>query len=129
MPITTISAGFIGILLLILSANVTKWRGRTKTSVGDGGNSDLLCAIRAQGNLVEYVPVLLILIGLMEYGHVSKYIVLAVAIMTVVGRYLHGWGLTRGQTPNMSRFVGTLLTFIALLVGSVAALLKGYGVI
>ena len=39
MPITTISAGFIGILLLILSANVTKWRGRTKTSVGEIGRA------------------------------------------------------------------------------------------
>ena len=51
MPITTISAGFIGILLLILSANVTKWRGRTKTSVGDGGKAIV-------GNVTQHASVI-----------------------------------------------------------------------
>jgi len=129
MPITTISAGFIGILLLILSVNVVKWRGRTKTSLGDGGSSELLCAIRAQANLVEYAPVLLILIAVLEYQRANSYLVLAVAGMTVAGRYLHGWGLSSGPGESKGRFIGTLLTFIALLVGSVGALLSGYGFI
>ncbi|TNE62273.1 MAG: hypothetical protein EP335_13320, partial [Alphaproteobacteria bacterium] len=71
MTITLITASFIGLLLIYLSYNVTKHRTRAKVSIGDGGDQDLLHAIRAQANLAEYAPIALILLGLLETADIS----------------------------------------------------------
>ena len=130
MSITLISAGLMGLLLFVLSANVIRWRVRTRTSLGDGGDVNLMAAIRAQANLTEYAPLLLILIGLLDYSGVQPFALLSIAVLAVVGRYLHGWGIAQGgDNPNPARRIGMLMTFTALVAGSVAALLKGYGVL
>lgn len=129
MTITLISASFLGLLLVYLSYNVSRNRLRAKVDLGTGDDVGLLTASRAQGNLVEYGPMGLILIGLLEYARVSWYLVLGIAVAFVVGRYMHGLTLGKFEGRNPFRFYGTLLTWLSILVASVAGLLKGYGVL
>ncbi len=129
MTITLISASFLGLLLVYLSYNVSKNRLRAEVSLGTGDDEGLLTASRAQGNLVEYAPIGLILIGLLEYSRVSWYLVMGVAVALVVGRYMHGLTLGKFEGRNPFRFYGTLLTWLSILVSSIAGLLKGYGIL
>ena len=66
MTITPIYAAVLGILFCLPSLNVVRARGATKISLGDGGDTVLSRHIRAHGNFVEYVPLSLILILLIE---------------------------------------------------------------
>lgn len=129
MTITIISASFLGLLLVYLSYNVSKNRMRAKVDMGTGDDEQLLTAVRAQANLTEYGPMGLILIGLLEYSRTSWYLVMGVAVAFVVGRYMHGLTLGKFEGRNPFRFYGTLLTWLSILIASIAGLLKGYGVI
>lgn len=129
MTITLISASFLGLLLVYLSYNVSKNRLRTKVDIGTGDDAGLMTASRAQGNLIEYAPMGLILIGLLEYSRVSWYLVMGIAVALVVGRYMHGLTFGQFEGKNPFRFYGTILTWLSLLVASIAGLLKGYGVL
>ena len=127
MTVTLITSGLCGFLLFILSYNVVRWRAKTKTLLGEGTDENLLRAIRAQANLVEYAPIVLITLAGLEYMNASHWLVLNLGAWFVIGRALHGYGL--GFTDGSVRFyrmVGTLLTWIVLLVGSGAALVVGY---
>lgn len=129
MTITLISASFLGILLIYLSYNVARNRMRAQVDLGDGGDEQLQHAIRAQGNLIEYAPIALILIGLLEYSRASSYLVMGLAVAFVVGRYMHGLTFGKFEGRNPFRFYGTILTWLSILVASIAGLLKGYGVL
>ena len=129
MTITLIAASFLGLLLIYLSYNVSKERLRSKTDLGAGDDEALLCAIRAQGNLTEYAPLGLILLGLLETAGANQYLLLALAILFVAGRYMHGLTLGKFEGKNPFRFWGTILTWITILIASVTGLLTGYHVI
>lgn len=57
----------LGALLIIkLSLDVIKLRTLYRVAYGDGGFYELQTAIRVQGNAVEYIPVALLLLLVME---------------------------------------------------------------
>jgi len=127
MIITITTAGLCGLILLVLSVRVSMVRGSAKVSLGDGGDLLLLSRIRAQANFVEYVPLILILMGLIE--NVTSAVdarpsltlgVLGIAL--VLCRIAHAWGMGR-PAPNAGRVVGTAGTFTILIVTSVWALI------
>ncbi len=126
MPITLISTSFIGLLLIYLSYGVAKNRQRTKTSVGDGGDEALHHAIRAQANLIEYAPIALFLIGLLETAGTNQWLLLGLAVFFVVGRYMHGLTFGKIEGTNPYRVLGTIFTWLVILIASITGLLKGY---
>lgn len=125
--ITITTAGICGLLLLVLSVRVSMVRGKAKVSLGDGGDLLLLSRIRAQANFVEYVPIILVLMGLIE---TSLYIVDprpsmtlgVIGIALVLCRIAHAIGMGM-PSPNPARVVGTAGTFLILIVTSVWALI------
>jgi uncharacterized membrane protein YecN with MAPEG domain len=123
MPVTMIAAGILGLVYFVLSANVVAARVRTKTMLGDGGDARMEVAIRAHGNFMEYVPLLLMLIGALEFTGGPHWLVLGLAVVLVVARVMHPFGLLR-PAPNVMRAGGALLTFSVLLVASVALLVR-----
>lgn len=133
MTITLIAASLMTLWKMVLTINVGKYRIKSKTTLGDGGNPDLLRAIRAHGNFIEFTPMLLIILGLLEYSRANQTLLLALAIMIVVGRILHGLGLGYpGLFPkdvNRFRMIGTLLSVLALLVGGITGLLVAYRIV
>jgi uncharacterized membrane protein YecN with MAPEG domain len=128
MTITMITAGLLGLLLLFLSAYVVAGRVKFKVNLGDGGNEEMQRRMRAQANFVEYVPMALILLALMEIATIGPHWLLAaLAVALVVGRAWHAQGLLSSSGTSPGRFVGTTLTVLVVLVGAVACLGHGVG--
>ncbi len=127
MIITITTAGLCGLLLFVLSVRVSMVRVSAKINLGDGGDLLLLSRVRAQANFVEYVPLILILMGLVEaqLSMVETHPSLTlgvIGIALVLCRIAHAWGMGR-PAPNPGRMVGTAGTFIVLVVLSVWALI------
>ncbi|HSW12767.1 MAG TPA: MAPEG family protein [Solimonas sp.] len=116
LTITPLYAGILAIFYLALSYRVVQQRGHG-VSLGDGGDQDLLRRIRGHGNFAEYVPLLLLLLAMLEFGGgYSPLLLHALGASLVVSRLLHGISLSYTQKWKFGRFYGTLLSFILLLV-------------
>lgn len=120
MQITILYAGLIGLLLLTLSLRViAKRRAPGGPSLGDGGDPALNRRIRAQGNLIEYAPMVLIMMALLENSGQPAAALHALGIAFVVGRAMHAYALSKTGGSVIGRFGGSLLTLTALAVASI----------
>lgn len=117
MPITLFYAGLLGILYLYLAGRVGRYRGVSKITFGTGDDAEMVLRMRVQANFVEYVPLALLIMGLLESLSVSRFGLHAMGISLAVGRLLHAWGLSRGPVPNLPRSIGAGLTMLVLLAG------------
>ena len=114
LPITSALTGAAAIFLGLLSLPVALRRRATKTSFGDGGDEAFNRKIRAQANFIEYVPLAIIAIGLVEMSGAPQALVGGLAATLAVSRALHAFGLWSGVL--IGRAVGAVLTFAVLLV-------------
>src|SRR5258706_7209891 len=121
MIVTPIYAGILAILFFVLSLRVIALRGHG-ASLGDGGDPKLLRRIRAHGNFIEYVPLILIMMGMLELSRYSVYLLHALGITLVVARLLHGYALSFTERFKFGLFWGTALTFLVMLVCGVLCL-------
>lgn len=115
--ITALYASLLAILLFILSIRVIGLRGSpifAFMALGKDDDELLQRAVRAHGNLTEYLPTMLILLFFLETAGVAgtKLHVLAGAFL--LGRVMHGicMGFMRSSMPM--RVVGTALTLLPL---------------
>ena len=115
LPLTTLSACALGLLLVILSLRVVGTRRNQKVSLGSGENEILERRIRAQGNLAEYGPMGLILMGLAELQQANPFLLGTAAAAFVMGRLLHGYALGFKRQAIRPRVTGMMLTFFGLL--------------
>ena len=111
--ISSIYAGILALLIVWLSLNVIKLRRSKKVILGDGGETDLQYAIRAQGNATEYIPISLILLVLLEISGAAVWLVHLGGIAIIVGRLLHAKGLL-AQSLNY-RILGMQFTFFTII--------------
>ena len=118
--------GLNAILLIFLSVRVGQARTRLKINLGDGGNPEMVKAIRTHGNYVEYAPAALI--GLAALAGLGAHfgVIHALGATFLFARLSHLLGLGMGVWP-MGRFVGTLLTMLTLL--ATAGILIFYAVV
>lgn len=110
-------AGVNILLLLVLAMRVPGFRGKHKVSLGDGGNPELMRAVRAHGNATEYIPAGIAGITLLALLDPAAPIWLlhASGLSLTIGRILHAGGLAMGEL-NPGRMIGTVLTFLAFLL-------------
>jgi len=129
MTVTFITAGFIGLLMIYTMINTGIMRGKTKTLLGEGDDIYLLGAIRAHGNLTEYAPIALILIGAMEYMQTNATLVMGMGTVFVVARVCHAIGLIKhpDREKNTLRALGAIGTLTVMVVASITVLIKAYG--
>ena len=128
MRISMMTAGLLGILLIALSAYVILGRVKFKIDLGDGDNAAMVQRIRAQANFVEYVPLALILLMLVEYASIGpRWLAMVMGGGLVLGRVLHAQGLIASPGATVGRFVGTNLTALVIMTGSIALLGRGAG--
>jgi uncharacterized membrane protein YecN with MAPEG domain len=123
--ITTITAAVLGLLFAVLSGQVVAGRFTGKVLLGAGSEdptNPLFIAVRCQGNFAEYVPITLLLIGLIELRTGSTVIVMALAAALVLARVLHPIGM-RLPSPNPFRAGGFIITLTVLVLASLRALL------
>ena len=100
------------LLLLRLSLNVVKLRTQYRVSVGDGGFSELQTAIRVHGNAIEYIPISLILLLLMEMNGAKVWMIHVCGIVLIASRILHSYGLKNHDYSQ--RRMGMMGTYLAI---------------
>ncbi len=91
--ITSIYASLAALLIVRLSLSVIKLRRKNRISVGDGGNEALQLAIRAHANAVEYIPITLLLLLMLELNKAPTILIHILGATLLVGRILHAMGL------------------------------------
>lgn len=116
---TLLYAGLNALVSFALAFRVGQQRMKSNVIFGDGGNPDLQRAIRAHANNVEYVPLTLVLIGLLELAGQPAWAIHALGAGLFLGRVLHGLGLSTSEESTPGRFYGILLTWLTLLVSAV----------
>ena len=125
MTVFFVCAGILGLLTVVLGLKVARMRGRKRVSLGDGGDAELTAAIRAHGNLIEWVPICLLLIWL-THGPYGDRSVAVLAVVLTVGRLFHAGGLL-GIVPS-GRVIGAVTTAFVLAFASIELILAGLGV-
>lgn len=120
--VTLLVAGLHGLLLLALVVPIVRLRRGRKIGLGDGGDRLLLRRIRVHANFVEYVPMLLLLLALLELGGLDRRIVGLLGAVLLVARLLHAHGLGHHEGYSFGRFWGTFLTWLVLLASSALAI-------
>ena len=111
--ITPIYVAIFALIMVGLSAYVVKMRYKHRVVLGDGGNREMLRAIRAHGNFIEYVPMALILLVILELNGGNEIVLHGFADTLLGGRIAHLIGLN-AKMPIFRR-IGILLTFGVLL--------------
>ena len=119
-------SGLLILLMIVLSGLTVTRRRRHLVAFGDGGNAELNAAARAFGNASEYIPVGLIALVLLALTGAPEMMIHGVGATLLLGRIVHAIGLLFQKGPSLGRVVGMVLTYLALLVGTVS--LIGYGV-
>ncbi|ALS98595.1 MAPEG family protein [Lacimicrobium alkaliphilum] len=114
--ITLFYTGILTLLVVFLSARVIVLRNKHKVAIGDGGNTDLQLAIRAQGNALEYLPLALLLIFMIEAAGLYSLIIQFLCLVLLIGRLIHAYAI---PAKNLRlRVVGMMLTFLVLLAAA-----------
>ena len=120
--LTAIYCSLLAIWLFILSIRVIGLRGNPAFEfIAQGkGDEDLLNrAIRAQGNLIEYAPIMLFILFFLEGTGIPEIAVRILGDGFLLGRLMHGisMGFMRSNMPL--RVGGTALTLLSLLTGAI----------
>ena len=85
VPVTAVFAAVIGLLLLVLSGQVVKYRLKYRMGLGVNDDPEFEAAVRAHANLVEYAPVGLIMLAIAELNGVASGLVFWTGMALVVG--------------------------------------------
>ena len=100
-PATSLYASLLGFLVLYLAYRIVGLRRSRKVGLGSGGDAQLEHAMRVLGNAIEYVPIALILIGLLEINGTPRWLVHALGGTLVLARLYHAQGF--GGSTGTSR--------------------------
>ena len=114
--ITATYAALLAIFFVAMSFYVIITRARTDVLVGDGGNQRMLVAMRRHGNMVEYVPFALLMMGLAEILGLGAVLLHVCGIALIAGRLVHPFGITEENSPLVPRVAGVLATVTAILI-------------
>ncbi len=120
---SAIYASLSALLIVALSLRVIKVRRKKQVSLGNGDDDELIAAIAAQSNAVEYIPITLLMIFALEYNGANLFLVHAFGIALMTGRIIHARGILIANLD--ARVLGmqiTLWTIIILALINIAYL-------
>ena len=119
IPTTALYAGILAIFALFLSFRAGSMRGKLGVSIlfGEPVNMELAERVRVHQNFLEYVPMILILMGAIELNDGSQTLLHSLGIALIVARIAHAVGLKHDNIAHPGRLVGAggtaLITLIA----------------
>src|SRR5437868_129769 len=119
LTITALYAGILGLIAIYLGSIPGRMRGRLKISVGDGGYPDMVLAMRRHANFVEWVPLAIILIGLLEINGAPAMAVHGFGAALVAFRICHAVGLQKDTMNVPTRIIGAGGTALLVIAASV----------
>ena len=129
MEVTLLFAAILSAFMIVLAVRVLDLRGSpvTKSFHKPGRVIDPLeleRAIRGHGNLIEYAPLFLILMLLLELTGASETFLYICGTVFTVGRFMHGIAFSFMKKNGLLRIGGMTLTFLGLIGLIISALLK-----
>lgn len=120
--ITPLYAALLGLLFVALSVRTLLLRRRLRIAVGDGGNKQMLRAMRVHANFAEYAPLGLLLLFMLELAGAPRALLHVLCLCLLAGRAVHAYGVSKVAEDYRYRVFGMAMTFTAL-VGAAAGLL------
>ena len=123
IPITLSYTAVLAIFALFLSFRAGSYRGKAGVSVlyGEPANMELAQRVRVHQNFLEYVPMILILMGAIELSGGSTAFLHGAGIVLIVARIAHAIGLKHDNMAHPGRVIGAggtaLLTLVAAIYG------------
>jgi hypothetical protein len=125
LPITSLYTALLALLFCALSLLVVFQRQQNKIPYGDGNITALRSAVRAHGNFAEHVPLIIILLGLLEYRGFSTTALQGAFLLLILARLSHAVAMfspVETRRYFISRVFGALSTWLITL-GSALLLL------
>jgi uncharacterized membrane protein YecN with MAPEG domain len=113
MPITALLTGVFALTVCVLSVAVSLKRRELMVAYGDGGDRVLGARIRAHGNFIEYAPLALIALAMIEVTDGPPRLVWALAAAFLVARALHIVGMLMLYRTPWTRAAAMLLQHAA----------------
>lgn len=114
------------ILMLALALNVSRHRFQSDKDEGYDERR-LVKAIRAHGNNIEYVPIILFCIALLVVVGADATWVHALCATLFVARLLHAHGIQQFTHLPKSRIIGNFATWGVMLGTAIALVYQGLG--
>ena len=122
MEITLLYASLLTMLAIFLAIKVGMNRVDTNIMTGEGESFMLLQSVRAHGNLIEYAPLALILLALLEMQNLSDSMLHLCGSLFILVRILHAYGVTISRESTPYRLVGALGTWLIMLIMSLVGI-------
>jgi len=117
-------AGLNAVLLVVLAINAGIRRSGDAIQPGTMGEGALTRAIRAHGNYTENAPLALIVLVALALTNTAALPIHVLGATFTIGRVAHAFGMMNPKHPNVLRFIGNIMTWLALLGGGSLCLLR-----
>lgn len=133
LEVTSLAAAILALIMFPLTLQISMRRAALGKAAGDlaavvfgdGGDETLRRRIRAFGNFVEYVPICLLMLAIVEISDASKTLLWAVATLLVVGRIIHAFGMLYVAHPA-PRGLAMFMTYASFLVPAIWLLIHRF---
>ncbi len=122
--ITGLYAAVAGLFLVYLSIRVIGLRRAKKISVGPAGDPDMERAMRVQANFIEYTPIALLLLFILEQNGLPPVFVHGLGAALIISRFVHFLGFRSADAPGQFRVIGMAATFTVIALLAIIALLQ-----
>jgi len=113
-----IYAALLAFFYVYLSARTIGVRLKAKISIGDGGDDEMLRAMRMHANFAEYAPITLILLAFLDLQGGPIWLLHTLGVLFVLARLSHAYGISSVQAPGKFRVAGMAGTFTTIAVSA-----------
>jgi len=103
-------------ILIWISIETGRLRGKHKVSIGDGGVKHLVRIMRGHANAVENMPMFFVLMLVAALVGMPVLAAHVLGLVFTIGRGLHAWHFIQEDAPGWQRGGGFGLSFLAQLV-------------
>ncbi len=124
---TALYAAILALISIVLANRAGMTRVRLQIPLGDGGNKDLIAAIRPHANFVEFVPLILVMMAMIELNGAPKWSLHALGAPLVIARVIHPLGISTEQMSSPLRMIGSLVTAIVTVACALLLLWQAVG--
>ncbi|MFK7865489.1 MAG: MAPEG family protein [Pseudohongiellaceae bacterium] len=118
LSVTPIYIAILGLVFAPMTLRVGLYRVKSRVSLGNGDDPELLRRIRGQANFIETVPMALFLLITMELIGAPSIWLHTLCSALVIGRVAHYLGLTE-IAPMVFRVGGMIATLTTILISSI----------
>lgn len=115
-------AAILALLYVYLSARTIGFRRKSRVSIGDGGDQELLRAVRMHANFAEYVPLSLILLTYIELQAGPMLLLHVLGGLLLVARISHAYGISSVHAKGIFRVGGMAGTFTVITIAAILLL-------